>query len=282
MTHTEWNFAGDGGLVLYAQSWQPEGPPRAVVAIVHGIGEHSGRYGSFVDHLAGCGIAVCGFDHRGHGKSPGRRGHIDSWSQYREDVRAFLRHCRERIPDCPVFLYGHSMGALVVLDYVIAHEEALHGLMVSGVPLQPAGVAKRHLVAIARILSRVLPSFSISLGLDARGISRDQATLEAYRKDPLVHPRASMRWGTEILATIDRVRARTGEIRLPILILHGEADPINSVEGSRELYDGVRSTDKHLRIFPDTLHEPHNDLDRASVSAAVERWISERSTLNPV
>ena len=275
--NAEWDFAGDGGLVLYAQSWRPGGTPRGVVALVHGIGEHSGRYGSLVDRLLDCGFAVCGFDHRGHGKSPGRRGHIDSWSQYREDVAAFLRHCRKHVPDCPMFLYGHSMGALIVLDYALVHEKGVEGLVVSGVPLQPSGVAKRHLIAVARILSRVLPAFSIQLGLDVRGISRDPATLKAYRNDPLVHPRASMRWGTEILATIDRVRSRVNEIRLPILILHGGADPINSINGSRELYEGVSSTDKLLLVYPGTLHEPHNDLDRANVLTDLQDWLSERS-----
>ncbi len=277
LTHDESDFSGDGGLRLYAQTWRPPGQPCAVVAMVHGIGEHSGRYGSLVDQLVESSFAVCGFDHRGHGKSPGPRGHIDSWTQYREDVGAFLRHCGSVVPGGPVFLYGHSMGALIVLDYAIIYPDGLSGLIVSGVPLQPAGVAKRHLIAVARVLSRIAPSFSISLGLDVRGISRDAAMLEAYRNDPLVHPRASMRWGTEILATIDRVRSRLGSIRMPILIIHGGADPINSVDGSRELHNGVRSTDKQLRVYHDTLHEPHNDLDRATVLSDVEHWISERS-----
>lgn len=280
--HEESDFPGDGGLGLYCQSWRPDGQPRALVAIVHGIGEHSGRYGSLVDYLVESGFAVCGFDHRGHGKSPGPRGHIDSWTQYREDVGAFLRHCRSTIPGCPVFLYGHSMGALVVLDYAMVYPKGLEGLIVSGVPLQPAGVAKKHLVAVARVLSRVRPGFTISLGLDVRGISRDTAVLDAYRTDPLVHPRASMRWGTEILATINRVRSRLSDIRMPILIVHGNVDPINSVKGSRELYDGVGSTDKKLCVYPDTLHEPHNELRRATVAIDVEEWISERSLSKPV
>lgn len=277
MTHGEWKFRGDGGLELHAQSWLPGGPPRAVVAIVHGIGEHSGRYSSLVDYLVRSGLAVCGFDLRGHGKSPGARGHIDSWSEYLDDVGAFLRGCRSSYPDRALFLYGHSMGALIVADYAVVHGEGLHGLIVSGIPLQPTGVAKPHLIAVARMLSRFLPRVSISLGLAVNGISRDPATIEAYGRDPLVHPRVSMRWGTEILAAIKRVREHAKAIRMPILILHGGADPINSVSGSRELYDTVSSSDRSLRIYPESLHEPHNDLDRDVVSLELEQWILERS-----
>ncbi len=168
------------------------------------------------------------------------------------------------------------MGALIALDYVLAYPDGLAGLVVSGVPLQPSGVAKRHLIALARILSRIVPAFSISLGLDVAGISRDPAAVKAYRDDPLVHSLASMRWGTEVLASIDRVRLGAAEIRLPILILHGGADPINAVDGSRELHEAVSSDDKSLRIYPGTLHEPHNDLDRATVSEDVRRWLSGR------
>ncbi|MEJ7758533.1 MAG: lysophospholipase [Gemmatimonadaceae bacterium] len=276
MKHENQEFSGGGGLRLQAQSWEPPKSPRAAIALVHGIGEHSGRYADLASHLVHHGFAVLGFDHRGHGRSPGRRGHIDTWLDYREDLRAFVRHCTQVAPGSPLFLYGHSMGALIALDYAIAHPEGLAGLIVSGVPLQPTGVAKAHLVAIARILSRIVPAFSISLGLDEKGISRDPAVIEAYRRDPLVHPLVSMRWGTEILATIDRVRSLAGTIALPLLVVHGGADPINSPDGSRELLDAASSTDKSLHLYPGGLHEPHNDLDRSLVFQDVEQWLTHR------
>ncbi|MEO5580085.1 MAG: lysophospholipase [Gemmatimonadaceae bacterium] len=275
-THEEWKFVSADGLSLYAQSWRPAGQSRALVALVHGIGEHSGRYADLVDHLVADGFEVHGFDHRGHGRSPGARGHVNAWTDYVQDVREFLHGSGELNPGLPVFLYGHSMGALIALDYALAYPDGLAGLVVSGVPLRPSGVAKRHLIMIARVLSRIVPAFSISLGLDVNGISRDPAAVKAYREDPLVHPLASMRWGTEILASIDRVRSRAGEVRLPILILHGGADPINAVAGSKELHETVSSGDKSLRVYPGTLHEPHNDLDRTTVSEDVQRWLGGR------
>jgi alpha-beta hydrolase superfamily lysophospholipase len=268
-------FIGADGVELYSSCWRPRGTARAVVALVHGIGEHAGRYTTLVTHLTAAGFAVCGFDHRGHGRSPGRRGHIGSWTEYREDVQAFLGTAEKQFPRRPVFLYGHSLGALIVTEYVIAYPGGgLAGLIVSGIPLQPTGVAKPHLVALARILSRVWPTFSISLGVDGSRLSRDQDVVRDYGEDPLVHHVASMRWGAETLAAIERVRSRAAAIRLPILVLHGGNDKINSVEGSKELFEKVSSADKQLRIYPGGAHEPHNDINRAQVALDVEEWLN--------
>lgn len=275
------SFAGSGGMQLFSRCWRPEGDPRAVVVLVHGISEHSGRYATLVDHLTASGFAVCGFDHRGHGRSPGRWGHINNWSEYRGDVRAFLEHVRNEVPGKPVFLYGHSLGALIVSEYVLDNPQGLSGLIVSGIPLKPSGVAKPQLVALARLLSRVLPTFSVSLGVDPPKLSRDAAVSRAYLDDPLVHHRVSMRWGTETLAAIERVRSRATEIRLPILILHGGSDGVNSVEGSQELFDKVSSADKQLRIYPGGAHEPHNDLGRAQVVRDVEEWLDRHLSAAP-
>jgi alpha-beta hydrolase superfamily lysophospholipase len=276
-------FIGADGVELYSSCWRPRGAARAVVTLVHGIGEHAGRYTTLVTHLTAAGFAVYGFDHRGHGRSPGRKGHIGSWTEYREDVRAFLGTVEKQFPGRPVFLYGHSLGALIVTEYVIAYPGGgLVGVIVSGIPLQPTGVAKPHLVALARILSRVWPTFSISLGVDGSRLSRDPDVVRDYDEDPLVHHVASMRWGAETLAAIERVRSRAAAIRLPILILHGGDDRINSVEGSKELFEKVSSADKQLIIYPGGAHEPHNDIDRAQVALDVEGWLNRHVVVRAV
>src|SRR4051812_22067764 len=257
----EGKIRGYDGIDLFEQTWRPEGPVRGVVALVHGIGEHSGRYGYLVQRLTAAGFAVAAFDNRGHGRSAGQRGHIDSWADYREDVHMFLRYVQATSPGRPVFLYGHSLGALIVTDYVLFYPDGLQGLIVSGHPLQPTGAANPFLIFVARILSRIAPTTSLGLGLNDDTLSRDPNVVKAYRKDPLVHRNVTARWGTEALAAVDRVRARAGEISLPILILHGESDKINSVEGSKELFNLISSADKTLNIYPGGYHEPHNDLD---------------------
>ena len=271
---TESTFEGAGGIQLRTCCWLPEENPRAVVALVHGISEHCGRYGTLVDHLTSAGFAVCSFDHRGHGKSPGKRGHINDWSEYREDVRAFLEHVRKTVPSRRLFLYGHSLGALIVAEYNLHHWHGIAGLIVSGIPLMPTGAARPHLVFLAKMLSRIWPTLTLPLDVDGSKLSRDEAVARAYETDPLVHHKASTQWGAEALRAIDRVRARYADIRLPILILHGENDQVNDVEGSKELFAKVASADKEIVIYPGGRHEPHNDLDREKVARDVEDWIS--------
>ena len=274
---SEAGFIGADGIELFTQSWLPDGPPRAVLALVHGFGEHSGRYSTLVEHLVRSRYAVMSFDHRGHGRSPGRRGHIMEWREYREDVLAFLEYVRLACPGTTLFLYGHSLGGLIVSEYVLWYPQGLAGLIVSGNPLRPASAAKPHLIALSRILSRIWPTFAVTLSIDGSALTRDPKVAKAYESDPLVHSRATVRWGSETLAAIDRVRARATEIRLPILIVHGESDRVNSVEGSRELFDTVSSQDKEIRIYPGGMHEPHNDIDREQVASDVVDWLDRHT-----
>jgi len=166
MQHREFFFKGMNGTQLYSQYWLPEESPRAVIALVHGIGEHSGRYMNVVDHMVSNQIGVYGYDHRGHGRSQGQRGHIDSWVEYRIDLRNFLKMIRVQQPGYPIFLMGHSMGALIALDFILSENEELSGAIISGTPIDPVGMAKPHLIALARILSLIYPRFPINSGLD--------------------------------------------------------------------------------------------------------------------
>jgi alpha-beta hydrolase superfamily lysophospholipase len=270
-------FPAAGGARLHWRCWPAEGLPRGVVALVHGIGEHSGRYASLVGPLTARGYTVCGFDHRGHGRSPGRKGHVDRWEDYREDVAAFIGQVRRERAGLPVFLYGHSLGALIALDYVLHHPAGLAGLIVSAAPIRPTGVSKPHLVAAARVLSRLWPVFPLRLGLDAGALSRDESIVRAYVDDPLVHSLVSVRWGTEAMAAVARVKAGMATIRLPALVLHGGADRIHDAEGSLVLFDALPGPDKEVRIYRDGAHEPHNDLCREQVAADVLEWLDERT-----
>jgi alpha-beta hydrolase superfamily lysophospholipase len=274
MKHTEGIVRGTDGIELYYQCRQPEGEARAVLAIVHGHGEHSGRYANVVHALVPRGCAVYGFDHRGHGRSRGQRGHIDSWAQYRGDVGAFLRMIENREPHRPVFLMGHSMGALVVLDYLIHDSKGLRGAIISGAPIQPAGVVKPVLVFASRLLSRVCPRFPMRLGLDASALSRDAAVVRAYVEDPLVHGRFTARWGAEALDAVARVKARAADVDVPVLLVHGEADRLNLPGGMRDFFAKVGSADKTLLVYPEMYHELHNDLGYDRYLSDLERWLT--------
>ena len=273
MQHREGSFRGAGGLDLYCQSWRPPEAPRAALAIVHGFGEHSGRYMNVVRHLVPRGFAVHGFDLRGSGRSPGQRGHVDDWGEFRGDVHAFLATVGSEEPGRPLFLMGHSMGGLIVLDHVLRDPSGLKGLIVSGPSLEPVGVAKPYLVAIARLLSRVWPRFSLDVGLEVAAVSRDPAVVEAFERDPLRNSRGSVRWGTESLAVIAWIKAHAADLAIPLLMVQGGADRLVSPAGTRAFFDAVTFPDKEIHVYEDGYHEPHNDVDHERVLSDVASWL---------
>ena len=277
MQHSETTVQSSGGLKLYVQKWQADVPIRSVIAIVHGFGEYGGRYMNLVNHLVPHGHVLCGIDLRGHGRSPGPRGHIDGWEDYREDLQSLLRWIPTWEPARPRFVLGHSMGALVVMDFALRHPEGLAGAIVSGAPIEPVGVASPLLVSMARMLSRVWPRFSLPLDLETAALSRDPEVVRAYEEDPLVHGKATARWGSESLDTLDWIQEHASDMHLPLLMIHGGADRINAAEGSRAFFEAVTYPDKELRIYPEAYHEPHNDLDWEQEARDIERWIDSHT-----
>jgi len=272
MKHDAGTFSGYGGLELYYQRWRPEGEAKAVLSIVHGFGEHSGRYGNVVDWFAPQGYAIYAFDLRGHGRSPGPRGYVNEWAEFREDVKAFLTFVREQEPAHPLFLLGHSMGGLIVLEYVLHHPEELAGVIASGPLLAQAGISP-FLITMSKVLSGILPRLTINTGLDATTISRDPAVVEAYVNDPLVHSLGTPRLSTELAQAVEWTQARAAEMRVPCLIVHGSDDQLVSPEGSRIFYENVALSDKERQVYEGYYHEVFNDLGKEQVLAAVETWV---------
>lgn len=275
MQHAEGRFDGVGGVELYSQEWRPESTARSVVVLVHGVGEHSGRYMNVVRPLVEGGHAVYSYDHRGHGRSAGRRVHIDGWSQYRADLSTYLGIVAQQEPDRPIVLYGHSMGSLVVLDYLLQGPDGIAGAIISGVALQPVGVGSPLVIAMAKALSGVVPKLSVDLKIDAASLTRDPEALAAFREDPLVESKATVRWGSESLKTVDRITGGMGGLDWPMLVVHGGSDPLNLAEGAHALYEAVPHADKTLRVYPGVLHEPHNDLGHSQLAADIAHWLDQ-------
>lgn len=275
MKHNQATFQGAGSLDLYYQSWRADGVPRAVLVIIHGAGDHSGRFERLVLPLAAQGFTAYAFDLRGFGRSPGKKGHINSWNEYREDVRLFLELVGNMEPGIPVFLFGYSLGAVIVLEYVLRSPQGLRGAILSGTPIAPVGVAPAWQVALARLMSRIWPGFTIRRISDLHGVSRDPAVLAALQADPLHHDLVTARWGTEAMSVMESLRGQAAQVRLPLLLLHGGDDPFNLASGVQRYYDQVAFPDKVLRIYPGSRHETHNDLDNARVAADVIAWMGE-------
>jgi len=273
MDSTCGHLDGVKGCRLFYQIWRPEATPRAVVALVHGVGEHCGRYGNVVDRLVPAGYAFAGYDHRGHGRSEGQRGHIDSWDDYTSDLKLFLGLVAKEMPGLPVFLYGHSMGSLIALDYVLRDATGLRGAILSGTALDLGDSAPPLLVLLAKVLSRIVPRLSIKMKLEGSALSRDPEVARAYMEDPLDSWQRSVRWDAEFIKAIARIEGRASDVRLPVLLLHGEQDPIIRVEGAKRFFDGIEHPDKTLHIYPGGLHEPHNDIQHEQVLSDVVQWL---------
>jgi alpha-beta hydrolase superfamily lysophospholipase len=242
------------------------------LAIVHGFGEYSERYGNVVDWFVPRGYTVHAFDLQGHGHSPGVRGHIDRFADCRADVRAFLDHVRRHHPDCPLFLLGHSQGGLIALNFVLHDPSGLDGVVVSGPVLGKLPISP-FLLLLARILSRIWPKLSMETGLDVHALSRDEAVVEAYVDDPQVHNKATPRAGTEIMAAIDWTQAHAADLALPCLIVHGTADRLCPPAASRAFFDRITYPDKEYLEYEGYYHELFNEPDRDRVLADVFTWL---------
>jgi alpha-beta hydrolase superfamily lysophospholipase len=265
------------GIELAGLALRPDGPPRAALAMVHGLGEHVGRYADLHRALLAAGFAVGAADLRGFGRSPGVRGHVDTWDDYRADAAAIVTLAGSLAPGRPIFLFGHSMGGLIVLDLALRRPHGLSGVIASGPALVPAGARRPLLEAASRLLSAVAPRRTIELGLDPAGLSTDPAVVADYLADPLVHGRVSMRWGAEILRTMARTRERAAGFALPLLLMHGADDPINAPEGSRAFHEACGHPDATLRLYPGARHEVHHDVGRVQFERDLLRWLRERS-----
>lgn len=276
MNHSEGTLIGYGGLELYTQCWQPKGEAKGALAVVHGFGEHSGRYGNVVNWFVPKGYAVYIFDLRGHGHSPGQRGHINDWAEMREDVRVFLHWVRSQQPGRRLFLLGHSQGGLIVLDYALHYPEGLTGVIASAPVLGSLPVSPL-LVGLAKLLSSVWPRFTRDIKLDATALSRDVAVVEAYVNDPLVHGLVTARLGTETLRIIEGVQAQAAELKVPCLIVHGGADRLIPPEGSRTFYQRVIISDKERHEYEGYYHEVFNDIGKERVLADVQAWVEQHA-----
>lgn len=272
MRSREGHFTSKDGLELYCQSWHPDGPIKAVLAIVHGHGEHSGRYQNVVGYFVPRGYTVYAYDLRGHGRSPGKRGNIRSWAEFREDQAAFMHFVSGQEPGRPVFAYGHSLGGTIILDIVLRSPEGPKGIVISAPVLGPPGIPP-FLLTLSRVLSRVLPGFTLSTSLDTTALSRDPLVVKAYQEDPMVHSRANARLGTELISTAEWIQQHAGELRVPMLLIQGQLDRICRPSDSHRFYERVTFRDKEHIEYPGGFHEPHNDVEHERVMADVERWL---------
>ena len=233
MNHQKGTLKGAGGAVVFHQCWLPEGFTRAMLLVVHGLAEHSGRYMNLVDHFVPRGYAVCGLDHVGHGRSEGRRAHVRRFDDYTDTLKTYVGSVREMASGKPIFLVGHSMGGLVGAAYLIEHPAAFAGAVLSGPSVKAPDNIPAAVIFAGKALSVLMPTAGV-IALEAEGVSRDPAVVQSYLSDPLVHHgKVSARLGAELLKAMRRVTTSAGRIRLPLLVLQGGADRLVDPQGTR-------------------------------------------------
>ena len=193
MQHFEFEWQTEDGLRLHAQGWQSATAPKGVICLVHGLGEHSGRYGHLAAFLNQAGYVLLAFDLRGHGKSEGQRGHAPGFEALLDEVSQLSEEATERYPDRPRFLYGHSLGGNLVITYALRRHPQLAGVIATGPLLQPAFEPPAWKMTLGKIMYSLWPTLSTSNEIDRQGLSRDPEIVRAYNDDPLVHDRLSAR-----------------------------------------------------------------------------------------
>lgn len=236
--------------------------------IVPGLAEHLGRYDHVVEALNGAGFAATVLELRGHGESGGKRGHVDRWTQYLDDVKAAAATI-----DGPITLIGHSMGGLVALDALInGLDNGVEALVLSDPNVAVAVDAPAIKVMGAKLLSRILPGLSLDNELDAALISRDTKVVDAYKADPLVYSTITPRWFTEMLKSQERVIAHATQYSVPLLMLLGEGDAICDWRASEALARNWGGEAKTIR-YPEMYHEIFNELEKDRVISDMLAWL---------
>ncbi len=273
MKHQEGFFKGVHDANIYYQSWLPEGEPKAALFLVHGLAEHSGRYGNVINHFVPLGYAIYGVDHLGHGKSDGERVYVKRFDDYTNTLKIYFDKVRGLQPGKPIFLVGHSMGGLIGAVYLLDHQAELAGAVLSGPAVKIPSDITSATIFVGKILSALIPGFGL-IGLVAEGVSRDPGVVQAYVSDPLVYRgKMTARLSAEMLQAMRTIGDQAARITLPILIVQGSADKLVDPSGARMLYDAVGSADKEIKIYDGLYHEVFNEPEHERVLRDVERWL---------
>jgi acylglycerol lipase len=272
--HIEGSFKGVRNANICYQAWLPEGDVKVVLLIVHGLGEHCGRYMNVVNHFVPLGYAVYGFDHIGHGKSEGLREVVERFTDYTDTLAIYCEMVKGWQTGKPIFLLGHSMGGLIVPHYLLDHPADFVGAVISAPLVKVGDNISSATVLMGKILSALAPRMGL-LPLDAKGISRDPKVVKAYVNDPLVfHGKTSARLAAELLKAMQRVTTEADKITLPLIIVQASEDKLVDPGGAQMLYDQVGSSDKTLRIYEGLYHEVFNEPESAQVLKDVEIWLA--------
>jgi lysophospholipase len=275
MKHVEDRFQGAAATTIFWRAWLPDGDPKAVVVIAHGAGEHSARYAHVAARLVGAGYAVYALDHRGHGRSDGKRMRFDRIEDVVSDLRQFVSIARRAQPGRALFLVGHSVGGTLALAYAVDHQDEIEGLALSAPLTDPDTLNPLERLA-ANVLSVVAPGAGIA-GVDPEQLSHDPELVRAYREDPLVfHDKLPARTVAELAKPVRRFPETVRRLRVPLLVLIGSDDQVVRPSGGKMVNERAGSTDKSIRVYDGFYHEIFNEVEKERVLDDLVAWLDAR------
>jgi alpha-beta hydrolase superfamily lysophospholipase len=262
---------------FYGQYFQPKNV-KAVIVLVHGMGEHSKRYEKYViPFFNQNSIAVLSYDQYGHGKTEGKRGHNPGYDEVLNCVEEMLNKAKNVFSEKPTFLYGHSMGGNVVINYILKRKNNLNGAIVTSPFLRLAFDPPSWKIAIGKALQKIAPSVTMGNELELEAISRDEKEVEAYRNDPMVHDKISPNYSVVFMKTGEWAIQNSSKLNIPMLLMHGTGDRLTSYRASEEF--AKNTGDKvELILYEGAFHELHNDINKNEVIEKMVSWINKQIT----
>jgi Lysophospholipase len=270
----EFNIKLSNGQILKGMIQSPGENTRAVIILVHGLGEHVHRYLYWAELFKKEGIGFLGVDLPGHGNSHGRRGNIKSYDLLREMIDILLKSCKQTFPGCPIYIYGHSLGGGIVLDYLLKRKPKIKGAIVTSPWLRLSFEPAKSKILMASIMKNLLPGLIQPSGLNVNHISHDEAVVEKYSNDPLVHGKISVSLFYAAMTAAKYSLAHASELNIPTLMIHGSDDMLTSPEGSREFAGKTNMVE--LKIWDGGYHELHNEPFKNEVFKYIMDWINSK------
>ncbi|MDT5143300.1 MAG: hypothetical protein QOE52_3235 [Mycobacterium sp.] len=275
-TRTERTFDGIGGVRIVYDVWTPDTTPRGVVVLSHGFGEHARRYDHVAQRFGQDALVTYALDHRGHGRSGGKRVLVKDISEYTGDFDTLVGIAGKEHPGVTRVVLGHSMGGGIVFAYGVERPDAYDLMVLSGPAVAAQTAVSPPLAWLAKTLGAIVPGLPVQQ-LDAGAVSRDPAVVDAYNTDPLVyHGKVPAGVARALVLVGETMPKRAAALTAPLLVVHGSEDQLIPVDGSRQLVDAVGSSDVELKVYPGLYHEVFNEPERDQVLDDVVSWINAR------
>jgi len=272
MAHREFTWQSRDGLKMFAREWSAAEQPRGIVYLIHGLGEHSGRYAHVAAKMNQANYTVRAFDHRGHGRSEGKRGYTPSYEALLDDIQDFMTETPSDDPN-NIFLYGHSLGGNLVLNFALKRRPNISGVISTSPLILPGMKIPGIKIALGKLMNRLFPALTFPNDINPDHISRNKSVAIDYANDPLVHNRVSARLGTSMLQAGEWALEHAQEFPLPLLLMHGSADQITSPEASKKFAEKV-PVECTFKMWEGCYHELHNEPEKDQVIAFMIDWLN--------